>query len=342
MQFARQILYRPAKIQYLTGGAMQTYLKTKPVVVQLLLFVGLAAGLWLILSLMAMSYSAQAAGMGLAELSNMYNWDSSNLGNKLLVIRSGLLAQFLGMFLIPSLLFAYFSDPQPRQYIGLQKPAHAAFWLAGPLLLLAALPLVEYTGMLNQQLDLGAELNAWMHQREVEVGNVLKLAFLERTTGNLIANLVFIALFAGIGEELFFRGIVQRLLIRGTGKPWAGILIAAFLFSFFHFQFFGFVPRFLLGILLGLTYWYSGSIWVPILAHFAYDAILVTVLHYNPHYINQTSGFMPTDSLPWMALGSVVLVVAILWWMKRSGAKDHQLQQVTAPSFESSTKEPLQ
>lgn len=316
---------------------MQTYLKTKPVWVQLLLFVGLATGLWLIISLMAMSFGAQAAGIPLAELSNMYTWDSSNLGNKLIVIRSGLIAQFLGMFLLPSLLFAYFSDPQPRPYLGLRRPAHAVYWIIGSLLLLVALPLVEYTGMLNQQLDMGPALNEWMRQREEEVSNVLKLAFVQKTTTNLIANLVFIALFAGIGEELFFRGIIQPIIIRGTRSPWAGIIITAFLFSFFHFQFLGFAPRFILGILLGLTYWYSGSLWVAILAHFLYDATLVTVLHYNPHLLTQTSGFLPQGALPWLALGSAALLAAIVWWMKRNSATYLQVAPTTPPPSSSTS-----
>ncbi|WP_132051050.1 CPBP family intramembrane glutamic endopeptidase [Pseudocnuella soli] len=318
---------------------MQTYLKTKPIGVQLLLFVGLAIGLWVIISLMAMSFGAQAAGINLAELSNMNKWDSSNLANKLIIIRSGLIAQFLGMFVLPSLLFAYFSDPQPRQHLGLRQPAHEAYWLVGSLLLLMALPLVEYTGMLNQQLDLGPALNEWMHQREAEVSNVLKLAFVEKTTTNLVANLVFIALFAGIGEELFFRGIIQRMMIQGTRSPWAGIIITAFLFSFFHFQFLGFAPRLILGVLLGLLYWYSGSIWVAILAHFLYDATLVTILHYNPHLLNQTSGFLPQATLPWLALGSVALLAAIVWWMKRNSATYTPDEPVTVAPPPNSTND---
>jgi hypothetical protein len=318
---------------------MQTYLKSKPVWVQLLLFVGLATGLWLIISLMAMSFGAQAAGISLAELSNMYTWDSSNLSNKLLVIRCGLAAQFLGMFLLPSLLFAYFSDPQPRAYLGMRRPAHAAFWIIGSLLLLVALPLVEYTGLLNQQLDMGPALNEWMRQREEEVSNVLKLAFVQKTTANLVANLVFIALFAGIGEELFFRGIIQPIIIRGTRSAWAGIIITAFLFSFFHFQFLGFAPRLILGVLLGLTYWYSGSIWVSILAHFLYDALLVTVLHYNPQYLTQTSGFLPSGLLPWLALGSAAGVAALVWWMKRNSAPHLHENITTTPASTTSTKD---
>jgi hypothetical protein len=139
------------------------------------------------------------------------------------------------------------------------------------------------------------------------------------TLPDLLMNIIFIAAFAGIGEELFFRGVLQRLFIKGTKSPWAGIIIAAFIFSFFHFQFFGFIPRFLLGILLGAIYWYSGSLWPAIIAHFLYDAFIIILAYFNPQLIqNPEASLVDNSYLVIAALVSLLLVSALVWWMKKA------------------------
>ena len=94
---------------------------------------------------------------------------------------------------------------------------------------------------------------------------------------------MLIAILPALGEELFFRGIVQRIFISWTKNPLLGIIIGAFLFSFMHLQFYGFIPRFYLGIIFGLIYFWSGSIWLPILAHFLNNAAAVIILFIYGH-----------------------------------------------------------
>lgn len=296
---------------------MQTYLKTKPVWVQLLLFVGMAFGILSVIMLAGGMLLSQLSGVSIMELANPEGWNPSDPGIVFL-LRGSMLLQFLGLFLIPSLLFAYFSDPHPLAYIGLKRPVHAGYWIMGVLALLAAIPLVEYLGLLNRQVGFSPGTRQWIEEMEAQAARTLQVVLGRNTPTDLILNLIFIALFAGIGEELFFRGVIQRLLIRSTGRPWVGILLTAAVFSFFHFQFLGFLPRFFLGVLLGTVYWYSGSLWTAILAHFLYDAVIVAVLYAYPQYADSKTGFLPPDVLPWIALGSALLVGLCIWWMQRS------------------------
>ena len=89
------------------------------------------------------------------------------------------------------------------------------------------------------------------------------------------------AILPAIGEELLFRGVFQRLLTEWTRNIHWGIILAALLFSFFHFEFYGFLPRFLLGVFFGYLFVWTSSIWVPILAHFTNNFIIVVYSFYQ-------------------------------------------------------------
>ena len=296
---------------------MQSYLKTRPVWIQLLLFLGMAMGTFMIFSLVGMSILSSMTGISMFDVGNMSKWTSTN-PKMLTFVRGMLLIQFLGLFVIPSLLFAYFSDPKPLQYVGLKKPIKPIYWILGIASLIIAIPLVEYTGLLNREINFGPA-QQWMQSMEDEAMQQIKFMLGKRTPGELITNLIFISLFAGIGEELFFRGVLQRLFIKAFKNPWLGILVTAFLFSALHIQFFGFVPRFLLGILLGAVYWYSGSLLPAIVAHFLYDSFFITWAYFQPKIIDDTAGTIVNGSAQIvLALVSAALVALLVWLMKKN------------------------
>jgi len=295
---------------------MQSYLKTRPVWIQLLLFVGMAMGILMIFSLIGMSILSSMTGINMFDVSDTSKWNANP--KMLTYIRGMLLLQFLGLFVIPSLLFAYFSDPKPLRYLGLKKPVKPIYWVLGIASLLIAIPLVEYTGLLNRQVNFGG-LQQWMQSMEDEAMQQVKFMLGKHTMSELITNIIFISLFAGIGEELFFRGVLQRLFIKAFKNPWVGIIVTAFLFSALHVQFFGFIPRFLLGILLGAVYWYSGSLLTAIVAHFLYDAFFIVWAYFQPQIIEDTQGTITNGSMQIIvALISTVLVLLIVWLMKKN------------------------
>jgi membrane protease YdiL (CAAX protease family) len=295
---------------------MQSYLKTRPVWIQLLLFVGMAMGILMIFSLIGMSILSSMTGINMFDVSDTSKWNANP--KMLTYVRGMLLLQFFGLFVIPSLLFAYFSDPKPLRYLGLTKPVKPIYWILGIASLLIAIPLVEYTGLLNRQVNFGG-LQQWMQSMEDEAMQQIKFMLGKHTISELVTNIIFISLFAGIGEELFFRGVLQRLFIKAFKNPWMGIIVTAFLFSALHVQFFGFIPRFLLGILLGAVYWYSGSLLTAIVAHFLYDAFFIVWAYFQPQIIEDTQGTIANGSMQIMlALISTVLVLLIIWLMKKN------------------------
>jgi uncharacterized protein len=305
---------------------MQTYLKTKPAWMQLLLFLGMAFGLFMISVMIGMSILSKVTGISMFQLQDSKNWDLSNPA-MLTFVRGMILLQFLFLFTIPALLFGYFSDPQPMRYLGLKAPGKNLYWILGLLLIIVAYPLVEYIGYLNQKISLGATTNRWMKGMEEEAARQIKFMLEKRTPGELIKNLIFISLFAGVGEELFFRGILQRIFIRITQNPWMGIVLTAAIFSGIHFQFYGFFPRFLLGILLGAIYWYSGSLWTAILAHFLYDAAVIVFLYFNPQMLNSPEATMIKGQEVSLLAGALVSLALTIFIVK-------QMQKRSVASYE--------
>jgi hypothetical protein len=144
--------------------------------------------------------------------------------------------------------------------------------------------------------------------------------FEDRSTGGLITNLLVMALVAALSEELFFRGLLQRMFIQNRMNAHVAIMLTAILFSAFHLQFFGFVPRLFLGIILGYLYHITQNLWVPIAAHFCNNAIAVLGAHYyGDEMMNNPAQNAPggeTIGLSF-ALLSFVLVIGQLYFLQR-------------------------
>ena len=127
---------------------------------------------------------------------------------------------------------------------------------------------------------------------------------------DLVFAILAIAVVPAIVEELYFRASLQKIIMDWSGKPFVAIVVTAILFSAFHFSYFGFLSRMPLGIVLGLIYYYTKTIWLPILMHFINNAIGVSALYAvrnNPKKIDQV---LDTNlAYYWVLLGILLLVV---------------------------------
>ena len=184
----------------------------------------------------------------------------------------------IGMFIVPAFVIAYFFDQHPLNYLSIDKKINFASALLVVIALIVALPLINYLGELNSHLSLPSFLSGiekWMKDSEDKAAELTK-GFLEmHSASDLIFNVFMIALLPAIGEELLFRGIIQRIFSEWSKNVHVGIWISAILFSAMHMQFYGFLPRMMLGGLLGYLLLWSGSLWLPIIAHFVNNASAV-------------------------------------------------------------------
>jgi membrane protease YdiL (CAAX protease family) len=135
--------------------------------------------------------------------------------------------------------------------------------------------------------------------------------------GEFMIGFVVIAIFAAFGEEFVFRGLIQSELLKTISNPHVAIWITAILFSAFHMQFFGFVPRMLLGAMFGYLYYWSGNLSLAMLAHFVNNGLQVIVIYL---YQKGKLSFDPeaTDYFPLSAvLASAVVTGALLYYFRK-------------------------
>ncbi|MEJ7737896.1 MAG: type II CAAX endopeptidase family protein [Chitinophagaceae bacterium] len=230
-------------------------------------------------------------------------------------VRALLAVSTIGSFLVPSLVFAYLSDRSPLQYIGFKKPVPLFFLLIAVVVIIGAFPMVAWLGEINQNMHLPKSMQKTENLlREVEAkGNQFQHGLLiMKSRTDLIIMLVVLAVLPAVAEEIFFRGVLQRLFIQLTRRPWTGIITTAILFSAIHFQFLGFIPRLVLGIVLGALYWFSGSIWPGILAHFINNGLQIILVYHTPQLMNKEPDFTVG-----LIACSTILVVALTWWMQK-------------------------
>lgn len=148
---------------------------------------------------------------------------------------------------------------------------------------MVAFPLVNYLAAWNASLQLPTELGEWMMGKESQAATLTELFLDMPNVGLLIFNLVMIALIPAVGEELIFRGVVQRGLYGPLRNKHLAIWAAAILFSAIHFQFLGFIPRMLMGVAMGYLFLWSGNLWYPIIAHFTNNAVSIVLAYGIQH-----------------------------------------------------------
>ena len=181
-------------------------------------------------------------------------------------------------FLLPAVLVAYFCSDSPEDYLFMKHlpGPRALVWVVVSMFLLS--PVITFTGVVNKMMKLPAFLEPverWMQSMEAAAEELTTLLLSQSDIFSLLANLLVIAVTAAVTEEFFFRGTLQRIIGKWTSNPHVVIWVVAFLFSALHLQFYGFIPRMLLGAYFGYLLLWSGSIWLPVLAHFINNSVAV-------------------------------------------------------------------
>lgn len=231
------------------------------------------------------------------------------------------LNQAIGLFILPALTFSYFYSNNFKEFLQLNRPKNKNFFYLGIFGLFVISPFVSYTSQINQSLHLPqslASLESWMKAAEADASKVTELFLNVNSISGLILNLLIIALAAAIGEEFFFRGILQNLIFKASKNVHFSVWFIAIIFSAFHGQFYGFLPRMFLGAFLGYAYIYSGSIWVAVAIHFVNNgtAVLADYLHRNKFIT-----FNLDDSIPvpfYLAIVSLALGTLVFQWMRKN------------------------
>lgn len=184
----------------------------------------------------------------------------------------------VGTFLFPAVALAWTCSNNPKEYLSIGKIPKGQILLLTLVSIFLLSPSISLVGLLNKQMELPSFMEPvenWMRAQEKTAEELTLMLLAGKGIVTLLFNLLVIALAAGITEEFLFRGAVQRVIGGWTRNHHIIIWSAAILFSAFHMQFFGFLPRMLLGAYFGYLLYWGRNIWIPVFAHFTNNAFAV-------------------------------------------------------------------
>jgi membrane protease YdiL (CAAX protease family) len=225
----------------------------------------------------------------------------------------------IGRFILVPLLFLYLNGQEFISGLHLNRRIKITSVVLIILIMFTAPGVINLINEWNQSIVFPPSLKGVenMMRTSEEMAQIQTEAFLStETAGGFLLNILIVGIIASIGEEILFRGILQNLFWSGTRRIHLSIWLTAFLFSFIHFQFYGFFPRLLLGALLGYLYYWSGSLWSCIIAHFVNNAASVTgYFLLNREMIDENIA----ESASWLAAAiSLPLVILLLLVFRRN------------------------
>lgn len=235
--------------------------------------------------------------------------------------------QTVGTFMLPCFICAALWSEEPIRWLSLNRGIDWKESLLTIVLMLCASPFINLLAYLNEQLvlpDFLSGLEQLMRQQEEAAAALTEKFIRADSIGVLLFNIVLMALLPAFSEEICFRGVLQRLFAdikhnrsaeSGKQLPHIAIWVTAIIFSAIHFQFYGFIPRMLIGALLGYMLCLSGSLWLPVLAHFTNNA--TAVILYNIYYMrgnnpDEIDSFGTGDTL-WVGIVSAVLTIGLTY-----------------------------
>ncbi len=213
----------------------------------------------------------------------------------------------LGFFIVPALFILYISGNSIGKYFGLNKlPSGRKLIIA-----IILMPIATFLIMMLTKINHYIPFPEWVYNSELRSAEITDSLLKANSIAILLINIFVIALLPAIGEELFFRGLIQRAIVNKTNNIHLGVIITAAIFSAVHFQFLGFIPRMLMGIVLGYIFVWSKNIWYPIIAHFINNATAVITIYYNPELSSSGSTDIYSETTLFIA-GTISAVIVYL------------------------------
>ena len=221
-------------------------------------------------------------------------------------------AQDIFAFITPAIVAMAFFYRKPLQAMCFDK---APGWLA--LIIVLAVYCISLPGMnwlvkINEEMSLPSWMSGieqMMRATEDRAAEVTKQLLDIHTVGRLLAVTFVVGFMAGLSEEMLFRGAMLRTMQDSHLNKHAVVWLVAFIFSAIHFQFYGFLPRLVLGAWLGYLLVWTRSLWVPIIAHTLNNSTVV-VMSYLAN-----KGIVAEDFGDNLAIASIIATIAIAVWV---------------------------
>jgi len=299
-----------------------SFLQQASVPLKLLFTLVITLGGFLIFSIISVIIAVPVFGINLMDIQG--GMDDLLSGENLGLLKYLQMVQSIGLFIIPPFILAWFFSTNIKKYLYLEGAPNMLNIVLVIFLMWSAIPVINYLAHVNSLMQFPGGLKGienWMIQKEEEA-QFLTESFLTADTFQVyLVNLFMMAVLPAIGEELLFRGILQKLFTEWTKNAHLGIFIAAFLFSAIHIQFFGFIPRLVLGMLFGYMLIWTGNLWLPIVAHFINNATAVTYYYYagSPASAEEIDNVGITPETRIFLIFSFLIMLYLSWLLYKRG-----------------------
>lgn len=224
--------------------------------------------------------------------------------------RFSIVLQDIFVMFLPAYTLCLWIADKPMQMMGVRKTRKMSQGLLyGFLIFGVSYPAIAVIAQWNEQIVLPDSLTGvenWMRQMEDAAKDVTDLFLSGETLSDLFLNLLIIAAAAAFVEEIFFRGALQQLIEKWLRNGHVAVWTAAFIFSAIHLQFYGFLPRLVMGAVLGYLFLYSRNLWIPMLYHFVNNAAVVVITYFwgESNFLEQ----LEDKPLTWVSF--IVMIVS--------------------------------
>ncbi len=227
----------------------------------------------------------------------------------------------IGIFIIPPLILALLTETKPGKYLGFNtfKGWHLVATIS---ILILMNPVVSLLMEFNEGMRLPEAFKTmedWMRDSEDKATELVNWMLSYTDPASLVINLFMIVLLPAIGEELLFRAVLIRIFKGIFKNLHIAVWVSAILFSAFHMQFYGFLPRMFLGLAFGYLFIWSGSIWIPVIAHFINNGtvVVITLLNSNNMITQSPEEFGKVNS-PYLIFTSLILLAFVCYYLIRT------------------------
>lgn len=296
------------------------HLKDSSPGVQFLFSLLIVIASWLIFQLLALLTGALIFDVGLNDIQSALNDYNDPVNIAYQKYLQSVIS--IGMFVAAPLAIAFSLSDNSIKFFRLDYyPGHTVAFLVA-LLMILSLPMNNYFTYLNGLLELPGPFSGvqeYMVDKETRTQQVFERFLNVSGIGALLVNILVIAIIPAIGEELLFRGVLQKIFIRWTNNIFLGVLITSLVFAVLHFQFLSVLPRFILGMILGYIFVWTRSLWMPVIAHFVNNALAVVYFHlmYNNKIGEGIENVGKPENEPVYAMLSIGIVLVLLFVIRR-------------------------
>ena len=242
-------------------------------------------------------------------------------------LRYLLIIQDISLLIIPSIIIQLLIKPESAGRLTELKIPQLKEVLLVVILTFCIFPITSFTGQINSVMHLPGWLSGvehWMIEKEDKADNLIDMLVVSNTFWVMILNLITIALIPAIAEEMIFRGVFQKIFNNLFKSGHIAIWVTAFIFSAIHFQFFGFIPRFILGLVFGYLFFWSGTLWLPVISHFVNNSFPVMLEYLQGLEKFNTSAVTPLWKQAIFLPLPITISLAILFYFRNKSINDKQ------------------